>query len=102
MSDAALAEREDVRGDYAGLTAMTFLFPDVTIEVEVTTGAVQGQVVPPRPGRIRLERCDGTTVDGRVDVDGWFRLGAPPSAGFRLEVDGPDGESVRTPWVGRS
>jgi hypothetical protein len=90
------------RGDYSGLTALTFLLPELTIEVEMTAAMVQGQVVPACSGRIRLERCDGTAVDGRVDVDGWFRLGAPPPAGFRLEVDGPDGEPVRTPWVGRS
>lgn len=101
MSPSLAPPRPGVRGDYAGLTALTFVFPALTIEVEVTARAVQGQVVPAHPGRIRLERCDGSPVETWVEKDGWFRLGPPPSGGFRLEVDGADGEAVRTPWVGR-
>lgn len=90
-----------VRGEFSGLSALTFVLPQLTVEVEVTPEAVQGQVVPAWARRIRLELCDGSTRDARVADDGWFRLGPPPPGGFRLELVGPDGACLRTPWVGR-
>lgn len=88
-----------VRAEKATLSAMTFVAPSLTIEVELTSAGLQGQLVPPRDGRLDVQLRDGGVHTTPVDVDGWFHLSPAPSALFRLHVTFADGSSVCTPWI---
>lgn len=97
--DSATSElATTTRAEPATLRALTFAAADLTIEVEVTSDALLGQVVPPQAGEVTLELRDGTTYTAPIDEVGWFALRPLPAATFRLQVATEAGE-VRTDWV---
>jgi hypothetical protein len=87
------------RADPAALRAMTFVAGAVTIEVEVTAAALQGQVVPPQAGEIELRGRDGSATAVPVDEVGWFVFAPPPAGLFRLHLRTADGTRVLTTWT---
>jgi hypothetical protein len=82
--------------DPAVLRALTFVSGELSIELEVTSDALVGQVVPPRAGEIELEGRAG-----RVPVDeiGWFVIRPVPTGQVRLHLHTADGQSVHTEWT---
>jgi hypothetical protein len=97
--DAAGAARSGTRAEPASVRALTFVASNLTIEVEVTPDALHGQVVPPQPGEIELRDRTGTIHTAPVDEVGWFVLGPPPRAMFRLHLRTAAGVAVVTEWV---
>jgi hypothetical protein len=71
----------------------------MTLEVEVLPDYVQGQIVPPQPGRIELQGRDGSVVESEVDDVGWFVLRPLPSGLARLYFRPAVGAAVVTQWV---
>ena len=94
-----------VRGQ-PGPRTLTFESPSLTFEVEVTgTGAetrrLVGQIVPPSPAEIVVERRtrDAAPAAASADELGRFVM-EPVAAGHaRLRFTLPDGSSVRTRWA---
>lgn len=94
---AALA---GTRADPAALRALTFAAAGLTIEVEVTADALQGQVVPPQAGEIELRPRDGSAgATTGVDEVGWFAFSPVPAGLFRLHLRTADGRTVVTAWA---
>jgi hypothetical protein len=87
------------RADLRAVRALTFVAGGITIEVEATANALQGQVVPPRSGAIALWLRDGSTSTVPVDEVGWFLFATRPVGLFRLHLRTSDGSSVRTAWT---
>lgn len=86
--------------DRSGQPSRTLVFEGdgVGVEVEVTDGVVEGQLVPARPGRVVLRRPDGDLAAVDTDEVGCFRLTARPQGPVRLVCESTDGTCV-TPWL---
>src|SRR5918996_129143 len=94
-ADEALA---GTRAEHAAVRALSFHASDISIEVEVTSDALLGQVVPPRPGQVEVQSQDGTRHAATVDETGWFAIRPLPSAMFRLHLRTAT-DNVVTEWV---
>lgn len=85
-----------VRADRQSTRALTFVAGEQTIELEVSTEAVLGQVVPAAPGTVELHVDGAGPRSFALDETGWFELRPGPAAPFRLGVRTPDGKVVLT------
>jgi len=86
--------------DRSGQPSRTLVFEGegVGVEVEVTDGAIEGQLIPARPGRVVLRRPDGDLAAVDTDEVGYFRLEARPEGPVRLVCETTDGTCV-TEWL---
>ena len=82
----------------AALRSLTFVASELSIEVEVTSDALVGQVVPPRAGEMELVGPGGVIAVVAVDDVGWFAVRPAPTGPVRLELRTADG-SIRTEWT---
>lgn len=92
--------RRTGREDLAALRDLTFVAADLTVEVELGAWRLHGQVVPPGPGRVRLQTTDGDRVSAEIDARGCFVLRPAPRGCFRLHLRTAAGACVVTAWVG--
>jgi len=90
-----------VRAEYepASLRCLTFTSSEFTVEIEVTEGALLGQLVPPGPGRVEARTADGNAVTAVIDQVGGFTLRPVPRGPFRLYCRTADDASVLTDWI---
>jgi hypothetical protein len=89
--------RSGVRSHHAGLRAMTFASSSLTIEIEVTSTSLMGQLVPAHTGEVFLSFQDGTGRRVLVDELGAFTIDPIPEDRFRLQVAGEP--QVTTDWI---
>jgi hypothetical protein len=87
------------RSEPASLRALTFVSPDLTVELDVTQDAVLGQVVPPGPGQVEIRRAHGRPSTGPIDDLGCFTVRPLPDGMFRLRCRMRDGADVLTGWL---
>ena len=92
--------RRTAREDLAALRDLTFVAADLTVEVELGAWRLLGQVVPPGPGRVRLQTTDGDRASAEIDALGCFVLRPAPRGCFRLHLRTAAGARVVTAWVG--
>jgi hypothetical protein len=86
------------RSEEASIRALTFTSADLTIELEVTSDALLGQVVPAQAAEIQVE---GGAVAGSPlasDEIGCFQIQPVPRDPFRLRVRAA-GADVLTSWI---
>lgn len=74
------------RAERATLRALTFVAAGLTIELELTPGALLGQVVPPQPGEVELQTPGGAARSVPVDDVGWFAFRPAPAGMCRLRL----------------
>jgi hypothetical protein len=108
---ATLAQDSAAEGDLAGagapslrtqpptLRSLSLVASGLSIELDVTTDALLGQVVPPRVGRVELQCVDGTGGVEPIDEVGWFSIQPKPAALFRLRIHAATGPTVTTEWL---
>jgi hypothetical protein len=77
---------------------LVFTASTLSVELEVMSGCVVGQVVPPGPGVIRVEAAAGVTFHVEADDLGFFELPGLPPGPVRLRCDTPTARLV-TDWV---
>jgi len=90
-----------VRSEYepASLRCLTFTSSEFTLEIEVTEGALLGQLVPPGPGHVEARTVEGGAVTAVIDQVGGFTLRPVPRGPFRLYCRTADDASVLTDWI---
>lgn len=88
-----------VRADTSAARALRFTASGISIELELTAGALLGQLVPPQGGEVELQTQDGSRRTADVDDVGWFSFRPAPSGMFRLRLQVEDGTAVLTEWV---
>lgn len=78
---------------------LTFSADGLTIELEVRSDALRGQLVPPHPGTVQVEAQGGGPGE-RLPVDevGYFAVRPVPAGLIRLRVRTEAGGSVVTGW----
>jgi hypothetical protein len=91
---AALA----VRSEAASIRALTFTSAQLSIELEVASGSLLGQIIPPRPGTLEVHTTAGVT-SWPVDEIGCFAVTPIPASPFRLRCRMQDGTDVLTGWI---
>ncbi|GAA4950955.1 hypothetical protein HD597_002649 [Nonomuraea thailandensis] len=99
--DSAMHREEEaaaLRADSAVLRALTFAAHQLTIELEITEGALLGQVVPPQAGEIRVQGGSGNGGPLEIDDMGVFVIRGKPDGPFRLHCRTHTGLDVTTSW----
>lgn len=86
--------------DRSGGTSRTLVFEseDLGVEVEIESGGIEGQLIPPRAGRVTLRSADRTIATADTDEVGYFRFDVHPSGPLRLECTNETGTCV-TEWL---
>ncbi|GAA3805697.1 hypothetical protein [Cellulomonas soli] len=77
---------------------LAFQGNDLGVEVEVEATSIEGQLIPPRPGRISLQSPDAVVTTLETDAVGYFRIDVRPQGPLRLVCDSIDGTCV-TQWL---
>jgi hypothetical protein len=99
VCEDAEAESAGVRSEPASLRYLTFTSGEFTLELEVTSDAILGQLVPPGPGRMELRTADGAVVTDVIDQGGGFTVRPVPRGSFRLYCHATNGATVLTNWL---
>jgi hypothetical protein len=100
--DSAVADEHalaSARSEPANLRSLTFTSAALTIEVEVSSGALLGQIVPPQAGQIDACAASGDVVTAAIDEIGCFAIRQIPEVPFRLHCHTLGGASVITNWI---
>ena len=86
--------------DRSGGTSRTLVFQGdaLGVEVEVETSSIEGQLIPPRAGRVTLRTPSGDVASVDTDDVGYFRFDVRPEGPLRLECDNGEGTCV-TQWL---
>ncbi|MBO3088443.1 hypothetical protein [Cellulomonas dongxiuzhuiae] len=100
VHDSCTADEPAGVRDRSGQPSRTLVFEGegVGVEVEVSDGVIEGQLIPARPGRVVLRRPDGDVAGVDTDEVGYFRLAARPEGPVRLVCESADGTCV-TEWL---
>ncbi|HEX3514895.1 MAG TPA: hypothetical protein VHT26_12930 [Trebonia sp.] len=88
-----------LRSESASIRALTFQSARFSIEVELTEGALFGQLVPPQPGTAEIQTRSGQAVTAPIDEVGCFTFDPRPDGPFRLRCRTETQVDVRTGWV---
>jgi hypothetical protein len=80
----------------ATLRALTYATTDLVIEVEITTDAVLGQVLPPHQGTVSIYQAAGQVAEETLDETGFFAFRPVPGGSFRLRCLTSSGIDVVT------
>lgn len=86
--------------DRSGQPSRTLVFEGqgVGVELDVSDGTVEGQLIPARPGHVVLRRPDGDQVGVDTDEVGYFRLDAHLGGPVRLVCTSAGGTCM-TEWL---
>ncbi|MGH3293755.1 MAG: hypothetical protein ACRDP7_18290, partial [Trebonia sp.] len=88
-----------LRSEAATVRALTFQSARFSIEVELTDGALFGQLVPPQPGTAEIQTRSGQALTAPIDEVGCFTFDQRPDGPFRLLCRTETRADVRTGWV---
>jgi hypothetical protein len=94
-----LVESATLRSESATLRALTFVSGGLTIDLELTSEEVLGQITPPAGGTVTALADAGDLGTAVVDDLGFFVLGPVPDEPFRLICRIDSGITVLTGWV---
>jgi hypothetical protein len=95
--DSSLESSGRSRGPADGHRVMVFHATPLTVELELQSDRVVGQILPPGPGEIILESAEGSSVRGAADELGFFILQRTVTGSVRLRCDTPTTRLV-TDW----
>jgi hypothetical protein len=86
--------------DRSGGSSRTLVFEGdaLSVEVEVETASIEGQLIPPRPGHVTLRTPSGDVASVDTDDVGYFRFDVRPGGPLRLECSNGEGTCV-TQWL---
>lgn len=86
------------RGDAGEARVLVYTAPPLELELEIMSGRVVGQIVPPGPGQILVETSGAATFQADADDIGFFELSGLPRGSVRLRCETPAGRLV-TDWI---
>ena len=99
LYDSDLDRTASVRSSLPGAPRnLVFALGDQRVEVEIGEAGIEGQLVPPGPGTVRLVTVDGTAAETAADEVGCFAFPATRRGPIRIECSTPAG-TVATEWI---
>jgi hypothetical protein len=87
------------RAEPASIRALTFTSAHLTIELEVTTDSLIGQIVPAQVATVQVQTRASADVVVECDEIGCFSIQPIPGGPFRLRVRADVGTGVLTGWI---
>ena len=88
-----------VRSSLSGAPrSLVFGLGELRVEVEIGDAGIEGQLVPPGPGTVRLLTVAGTAAETTADEVGCFALPAARRGPIRIECTTEAG-TVATEWI---
>jgi hypothetical protein len=87
------------RSEAASIRALTFNSAHLTIELEVTSDSLFGQLIPTQAGMIKIQSQTGAEMAFPADEIGYFSIRPVPAVPFRLHCRTANGIDVRTGWI---
>lgn len=100
LYDSHLDEAVSVRGPVSGAPRnLVFTLGELRVEIEVSDTGIEGQLVPPEPGTVRLLGAAGILDETTTDEVGCFTF---PSAGHRgpIRIEcAVAGRQLATEWI---
>jgi hypothetical protein len=87
-----------MRSEAASIRALTFTSAQLSIELEVGSDSLLGQIIPPRAGMLEVHTAAGV-ASSPVDEIGCFAVEPIPASPFRLRCRTEDGADVLTGWI---
>ena len=96
--DSSLEPAQEQRSSPAEARVLAFTAGPLSVELEVTSDRIAGQIIPPGPGEIRVEMAGAVTMQIEADDAGFFQLSAAVRGPVRLRCDTAAARLV-TDWV---
>lgn len=87
------------RAETAALRSLTFDARELSIEIEIVSETLRGQIVPPQPGEVEVHQASGKVTRAAVDEVGYFTSAPLPAGTFRLLLRTSDQRSILTDWI---
>jgi hypothetical protein len=87
------------RTEAASIRALTFTSGHLTIELEVGTESLVGQIVPAQTALITIQPMTGAETDVQADEIGCFSIAPIPAGQFRLRCRSDTGVETVTGWI---
>ena len=75
-----------------------FALGDARVEIELSDNGIEGQLIPPGPGEVRLLDAAGPVAETTADEVGCFCFPAARTGPIRIECS-VDGRRVATEWI---
>jgi hypothetical protein len=88
-----------MRSETASIRSLTFTSAHLSLELEVTSNSLLGQIIPPRSGTLEVHTRAGEISTTEVDEIGCFAVDPIPDSPFRLRCRTADGTDVLTGWI---
>jgi hypothetical protein len=88
-----------MRSETASIRSLTFTSAHLSLELEVTSNSLLGQIIPPRSGTLEIHTRAGEINTTEVDEIGCFAVDPIPDSPFRLRCRTADGTDVLTGWI---
>jgi hypothetical protein len=87
------------RTEAASIRALTFTSGHLTIELEVGTDSLVGQIVPAQTALITVQPMTGAETEAQADEIGCFSIAPIPPGQFRLRCRSGTGLETVTGWI---
>jgi hypothetical protein len=87
------------RAEDASIRALTFSSAHLTIELEVTTDSLLGQIIPAQAATILVQTRTSAETAVPADEIGCFSVHPLPGVPFRLQCQTAVGIDVSTGWI---
>jgi hypothetical protein len=98
LHDSFVDAGSPVRGPAGAARMLVFGRGPVGVEIELSDGGIEGQLMPPGPGLVRLFTATGCTVETTADHVGCFWFPTRPKGPIRLGCVGLRGRFT-TSWM---
>lgn len=99
LYDSHLDGLAAVRGPMSGAPRnLVFALGDLRVEIELSDAGIEGQLIPPEPGRVWLLDATGPVAETTADEVGCFSFPAGRRGPIRIEC-AVSGRRLATEWI---
>jgi len=99
LYDSELDRTVAVRGPLSGGPRnLVFALGELRVEIELSDAGIEGQLIPPEPGQVRLFNEAGLVAEALADEVGCFTFQGGRSGPIRIECQ-VAGRQVATEWI---
>ena len=99
LYDSHLDGLAAVRGPVSGAPRnLVFALGELRVEIEVSEAGIEGQLIPPEPGRVTLLDATGPVAETTADEVGCFSFPASRHGPIRIEC-AVAGRRLATEWI---
>lgn len=99
LYDSHLDGLSAVRGPLSGSPrSLVFALGELRVEIEVSDAGIEGQLIPPEPGRVWLLDAAGPVAETTADDVGCFSFPASRHGPIRIECS-VSGQRLATEWI---